>query len=218
MTKLLYIESSPRKKRSSSIAISTVFLDEYRRLHPNDEIVVVDLWKRVLPPFDGEVINAKYALLHGQSHTDAQAHAWKAVEEIIAEFKSADCYVISLPMWNFGIPYQLKHYIDILVQPGYTFSYSPQSGYQGLVTGKQLLLIYARGGEYGAEKGGQELDLQTRYMETIMGFIGFKNPISILIEPTLGGSEVKEKSLEKAREQAKSIASSFPSIPATARR
>ena len=209
MAKLLYIEASPRKKRSSSIAVSNVFLTEYKKLHPNDEIITVDLWKKALPAFDGDVIDAKYAIMHGEKSSEAQAKAWKAVEDIISEFKSVDKYVISMPMWNFGIPYKLKHYIDVLVQPGYAFSFSPDAGYKGLITGKKALLIYARGGAYGAETGLQELDLQTRYMETILKFIGVENLSSIIIEPTLASPEVKEKALQNAKEQALKAAPSF---------
>jgi FMN-dependent NADH-azoreductase len=210
MAKMLYIEASPRKKRSYSISTSSVFLNEYRRLHPQDEIVSLDLWKRELPRFDGDVIDAKYAILHGQSHTQEQAKAWKAVETTIAEFKSADKYVISLPMWNYSIPYKLKHYIDVLVQPGYTFSYSAKEGYKGLVTGKKILLIYARGGAYGAETGAQQFDLQTRYMETILQFIGFENFTSLLIEPTLSEDATqKEAVVKRAKEQALQLAATF---------
>src|ERR1700722_16456963 len=150
MARLLYIESSPRKQRSSSIEIAKFFLNEYSQAHPKDEVVIVDLWKKELPQFDGDVIDSKYAIMHGQPHTEAQVKAWKKVEDMIAEFKSADKYVISLPMWNFGIPYKLKHYIDILVQPGYAFTVTPE-GYKGLITNKKVLLIYSRGGEYGQE-------------------------------------------------------------------
>lgn len=207
MAKLLYIESSPRKQRSSSIAISQVFLNEFRKLHPKDEVVVLDLWKKNLPPFDGDVIDAKYAIMHGQKHTDAQVKAWKAVEDIISEFKSADKYVISLPMWNFGIPYRLKHYIDILVQPGYAFSASP-SGYKGLITGKKALVIYSRGGAYGSGTA-KELDLQTRYMKEILEFIGFKDIESIVIEPTLDTPEKKEQAMSQAKEKALKDAANF---------
>jgi FMN-dependent NADH-azoreductase len=196
MAKLLYIESSPRKKRSASIAVSDAFLQEYRSAHPQDEVVVLDLWKRELPSFDGDVI-------------DAQKKAWNNVERCITEFKDADKFVISLPMWNFSIPYKLKHYIDLLVQPGYTFSYSPDSGYKGLVTGKEMLLICARGGAYGAETGAQHLDLQLRYMETILGFIGFQNIQSIVIEPTLAAPEVKDSALQAAKENAKKLAQGY---------
>jgi len=209
MAQLLYIESSPRKKRSASIAVSETFLQEYRKAHPQDEVVVVDLWKKELPPFDGEVIDAKYAIMHGQPHTDEQKKAWKNVEGCIAEFSRADKYVLSLPMWNFGIPYKLKHYIDLLVQPGYTFSYSPETGYKGLIVGKKMLMICARGGAYGQETGAQHLDLQTRYMETILGFIGFQNIETILIEPTLSSNEIKDKALKSAQEKAKALALEF---------
>ncbi len=209
MAKLLYIESSPRKKRSSSIQLSHEFLNEYRKLHPKDEVVVLDLWQKELPSFDGDVIDGKYAILHGQKFSEAQAQAWKAVENVIEEFKSADKYVISLPMWNFGIPYKLKHYFDVITQPGYTFSFSPQTGYQGLVTNKKIVVVYSRGGAYGAETGGQNLDFQKPYMETILGFIGFKDIQSILIEPTLDTPEKKEHSIAQATKQVHKLASHF---------
>ena len=207
MTKLLYIESSPRKKRSSSIAIAKVFLEHYRKAHPQDEIVTIDLWNKELPPFDGDVIDAKYAITHGTSHTEAQAKAWKPVVALINEFKSGDKYVFSLPMWNFSIPYQLKHYIDLLVQPGLAFSYTPEEGYKGLITSRKALMIYSRGGAYGAETG--ELDLQTRYMKTILGFIGLTDLASIIIEPTLASAELKEEALKKATDQAQRVARDF---------
>lgn len=208
MARLLYIEASPRKKRSSSIAVSKIFLDAYAEKHPQDEIVEIDLWKKKLPPFDGDVIDAKYAIMHGKTHTQQQAAAWKEVESAIAEFKNADKYVISLPMWNFGIPYKLKHYIDVLVQPGYMFKVSDK-GYEGLVKGKKMLLIYSRGGAYGAETGGQKLDMQKSYMETIVQFIGFTHPLSIVIEPTLSGDEKKDQAVHKASDQALKAAAQF---------
>ena len=168
----------------------------------------IDLWKKKLPSFDGDVIDAKYAILHGQSHTPSQASAWKEVEALIAEFKNADKYVISLPMWNFGIPYKLKHYIDILVQPGYTFQVS-EKGYEGLIKGKKMLVIYSRGGAYGAEGGAQKLDMQKSYMDTVLPFIGFTHPLSIVIEPTLEGEEKKDQALRKTNDQALKTAAQF---------
>jgi FMN-dependent NADH-azoreductase len=208
MAKLLYIEASPRKKRSSSIAVARLFLDAYKKAHLKDEVKEVDLWKKELPEFDGDVIDAKYAIMHGQPHSEQQVSAWKEVEKIIEEFKAADKYVFSLPMWNFGIPYKLKHYFDILVQPGYTFTVTPQ-GYQGLVNDKKILMIYSRGGAYGVDTGALDLDLQKRYMETILNFIGFKSFESIVVEPTLSGEEKKEASLKIGREKAQQLASTF---------
>jgi FMN-dependent NADH-azoreductase len=210
MARLIYIESSPRRQRSHSAETAKAFLDAYRKNHREDQIVTIDLWKKMLPQFNGDVINAKYAILHGKPHTEEQAKAWKAVEEAIGEFKDGDKFVISLPMWNYSIPYKLKHYIDILVQPGYTFSYSPDEGYKGLVTGKKMLLICARGGAYGPKSGTQEFDHQIPYMKTILKFIGFEDISTLLVEPTLSGTpEEIEAMLNKAKEQAKKMAENF---------
>jgi FMN-dependent NADH-azoreductase len=69
MARLLYVEASPRKERSASTVVATAFVEEYRKTHPGDEIDTLDLWGTTLPEFNGEVIDAKYAILHGQPHT-----------------------------------------------------------------------------------------------------------------------------------------------------
>jgi FMN-dependent NADH-azoreductase len=208
MSQLLYIESSPRKERSASISIANTFTEEYLKTHPGDSVDVLDLWSNELPPFDGDTMNAKYAILHGEKHSDAQLKAWKPVEVLIDNFKSADKYLISLPMWNFGIPYKLKHYIDLLIQPTYTFSFSPEEGYKGLVTGKPVVLVYARGGAYSAGTGAEGFDYQTSYMEHILGFIGFTDIRSIIIEPTLMSTpDQKDEIMKAARKQAQMISS-----------
>lgn len=208
MSKLLYIECSPRKDRSRSIAVAKAFLDEYKARHHDDEIVTLDLWDANLPEFDGFTIDAKYQVLHGEAFTDEQQQAWQAVVDICDEFKSADKYVISLPMWNFGIPYKLKHYIDVIAQPGQTFSFDPASGYSGLVTGKPVTVIYARGGAYGSEEA-RGMDLQKGYMDLLLGFIGFTDVCSILVEPTLGAPDDVAAMEAKAMAEARSVAADF---------
>ena len=209
MARLLYIEASPRKKRSASIEIAKTFVSEYEKSNPGDDVEVLDLWSTELPEFDGQVIDSKYAILHGLDHTDEQRQAWSAVEKVISQFNSADKYLFSLPMWNFGIPYKLKHYIDVIVQPGYTFSFSPDEGYKGLVSGKPVAVVYARGGAYGSGTGMEGYDLQKAYLEHVLGFIGFTDFQTILVEPTLGSPEDQEKGMAAARDQAKNIATGF---------
>ena len=209
MARLLYIEASPRKQRSSSIKVAKMFISEYQRTHPGDIVETLDLWNTSIPEFDGHVIDSKYVILHGLEHTDDQKQAWKAVEDVISQFTSADKYLFSLPMWNFGIPYKLKHYIDVIVQPGYTFSFSPEEGYQGLMTGKPVAAIYASGGAYGADTGMESFDLQKAYLKLILGFIGFSDLQTIAVEQTLSSPEVKDKLLEKAEDRAKSVAAGF---------
>ena len=209
MERLLYIETSPRKDRSASIEAAKTFIGEYKRTHPEDVVETLDLWTTHLPEFDGHVIDSKYAILHGLEHTDEQRQAWKGVEDVIGQFTEADKYLFSLPMWNFGIPYKLKHYIDLIVQPGYTFSFSPEEGYKGLITDKPIAVIYARGGAYGSGTGSESYDLQKAYLEHILGFIGFKDFQTLLVEPTLVSPEDNKKIMEAAREQAKAMAARF---------
>ena len=210
MSTLLYIQCSPRGQRSKSITVADAFVETYKQKHPDDKIVTLNIFKEKLPAFDGLAVQAKYTILHGQKHSKEELQAWKKVEKIIEQFKSADKYVLAVPMWNFGIPYRLKQYIDILVQPGYTFSYSPETGYKGLVAGKPLLAVYARGGEYPAGSPAEAFDMQTKYLQLILGFIGFTNVRSVIIEPTLQGSaEAIEAKVQQAAIVAKKIAENF---------
>ncbi|MBX3439797.1 MAG: NAD(P)H-dependent oxidoreductase [Planctomycetaceae bacterium] len=208
MATLLYIESSPRKARSKSIAAARAFLEVYKASHPNDRVVTLDLWDKKLPEFDGFTIDAKYQVLHGQGFSPEQQQAWQAVVDLCDEFKAADKYVLSLPMWNFGIPYKLKHYIDVIAQPGQTFSYDPATGYSGLVTGKPMTVIYARGGAYSSDdmKG---IDFQKGYLDFLLGFLGFKDFHSVLVEPTLAAPEDVRKSESDAIAQARKLAETF---------
>ena len=209
MSKVLYIQSSPRGGRSKSLAVADAFIQMYQQGHPEDLIETLNVFDADLLPFDGLVVRAKYTILHGKQHTAEEAEAWKAVEGVIEQFTSADKYVLAVPMWNFGIPYRLKQYIDILIQPGYTFSFSPEQGYKGLVLGKPAFIAYARGGEY-SDPAYAALNHQSTYLETILGFIGFSKISSVVVEPTLmGGEEVAQKALAEACEQAELLAKNF---------
>lgn len=208
MAKLLYIESSPRKNRSKSISVAHEFIAKYKATHPSDEVVTLDLWEKQLPEFDGYTIDAKYQVMHGQNFDANQQKAWQAVVDVCDEFKSADKFLFSLPMWNFGIPYKLKHYIDVLAQPGQTFSFDPATGYSGLVTGKPVAVVYARGGAYGSDQA-KGMDLQKGYMDLLLGFIGFRDIQSILVEPTLASPADVAKAEAAAVESAHAIAAKF---------
>jgi FMN-dependent NADH-azoreductase len=198
------------KERSFSLRTAQAFLESYRQSHPGDAVRTVDVFDGALPEFGVLQVAAKYKILHGKPSSPGEAAAWKCVEGCIADFRAADKYVISSAMWNFGLPYMLKKYIDILVQPGYTFTYSPAAGYKGLVTGRPAMLILARGGAYGEGTGAEAYDLQKPYLETILRFIGFTRIETILVEPTLmGGQEAAAEKLAAAAALAREKARSF---------
>jgi len=210
MSRLLYIQSSPRGKRSHCIAVADAFVETYKQKHPDDEVMTLNVFEASIPDFDGAAVQAKYAILHGQPHSKEEQRAWKTVEKLIEQFTSADKYVLAVPMWNFSIPYRLKQYIDLLVQPGYTFGYSEDTGYEGRIVGKPMLAVYARGGQYPAGSEGAAFDLQAKYIELIFGFIGFENIRSVFVEPTLqAGPDVAAEKQREAINQAKEIAGVF---------
>jgi FMN-dependent NADH-azoreductase len=208
METLLYIEASPRGERAKSTRVAKEFIAAYQKANPSVQIEHINLWKVSLPAFDGDMLDAKYAVLSGQNQTPEQEAAWKTVSEMADVFKSADKYVFSVPMWNFGIPYKLKHYIDIITQPGLTFSFSPQEGYKGLVSGKALI-VYARGGAYPEGSETEAYDMQTKSFGMHLGFIGITDQTNIIVEPTLAAPDAVDSTVAKAVDLAASKAASF---------
>ena len=209
MPKLLYIEASPRKSRSKSIEVAHVFLGELQKKYPSVAVDNLDLWTTELPAFNGDTIDAKYAVLNGQTFTPEQAQAWRRVEAVTNRFKKPDWYLFSLPMWNFGLPYVLKHFIDVIIQPGLTFSFSPKEGYKGLVTGKKAAIVYSRGGAYGPGTGAEGYDLQSKGLAGILGFIGVTDQTNLFVEPTLGAPADVDAVVAKAKEAAVAAAGSW---------
>jgi FMN-dependent NADH-azoreductase len=209
MPKLLYIEASPRKSRSKSIEVAQVFLSELQKRQPSLQTDKLDLWATELPPFNGHTLESKYAIINGQAFTPEQATAWRAVEAVADRFKAADWYLFSLPMWNFGLPYVLKHYIDLLVQPGLTFTFKPDEGYKGLVTGNKAAMVFARGGAYSPGTGAEEYDLQSKALSGILGFIGITDQTSIFVEPTIGAPADVDAIVAKAKETATAAAKAW---------
>ena len=209
MAKLLHILASPRVE-SYSTRVTKAFLDSYRQARPNDRIEVLDLFQADIPPFHAPQAKAKYAVAAGQTPRDEAEAAWQPVIKTINHFKGFDKYVISSPMWNFGVPYRLKQYIDVLVQPSLTVAYSPEKGYAGLVTGKPLMLILARGGTYRTGNPSETFDFQEPYLRTIFGFIGFTDIRTVYIQGTMQNKpEQVEADTRKAIAEASDAAMEF---------
>jgi FMN-dependent NADH-azoreductase len=210
MSKVLYIKASPINERSYSAAVADAFVEAYKKANPKDEVKVLDLFAARLPAFDDAAVSGKYKIMHGKPHSAKEKQAWEKVVAVINEFKNADKYVMAVPMWNFSIPYRLKQYIDVIVQPGQTFTVDSAGNYKGLVTGKPVLVVYARGGEYPAGTAAEAFDLQKKYLELILGFIGFTDVRSVIVEPTLAaGPAVAEQKRAAAIEKAGKMAREF---------
>jgi len=208
MTKLIYIEVSPRKERSHSIAVAEAFLDAYRAANPDHEIDKMDLWDTELPELNMAMIDAKYRLLDLDTLDEREANAWKDVEAVFNRVNSADKVVISTPMWNFNVPYKLKHLIDIIIQPDLAFAVV-EGGYEGLIKGKPAMVIVARGAAYMPPSDFFEVDFQKRYIDFLLSFIGFEDIRALVVEPMLSPPEEQAATRAKLIEEAKAAAAAF---------
>lgn len=205
MANLLYVESSPRKQRSASIEVAKAFLDAYRASHPGHTIETIDVWDLALPEFDGAAIEAKYAGIEGRERTDEQKRVWKTIESLARPFKEADTIVISAPMWNWGIPYKLKHLIDVVSQKDILFTFD-ERGLLGLLTGKKAVLVLAKGIDYAPESASRSWDVQTSYLTVWLNSNGITDITLIPVEKTLFGPEVDQGSRDAAKARAIDVA------------
>ena len=145
MTKLLFIQASPRGEQSKSIQVAQTYLDALKATNPALEMDVLPIWETELPAFDGDKANAKVNVFLGQEQSPVQQTAWDQVVEIASRFIAADRYLFAVPMWNGTIPYRLKQYIDIIHQPGLLFGLKPETGYFGLLENKHATLVLTSG-------------------------------------------------------------------------
>ncbi len=207
MAKLLHIQASPMGDLSFSLRAARAFVEAYAASHSGDSIEILDLWKTDLPHFDFTAASGKYKIMRGMEHSGEEARAWQAVTRLIGHLKSADKVLVSTGMWNFSIPYRLKHYLDIIIQPGLTFAFDPEKGYSGLVTGKPLQLIMASGGEYPSGTPAAGYDFQKPYLEMIFGFIGFTDIRTLRVEGAL--TPAADSNLQEVAEEARAAGRAF---------
>jgi len=211
VSRLLYVEASPRKERSASIEVCKAFLEAYRAANPDDEIERLDIWSAELPEFNGEVLEAKYSGLTGASLTVQQETAWAGIRALAQPFLDADKLLFAVPLWNFGIPYRLKQLIDLISQKDILFSFDG-NGFQGLMKARKATVVYARGLDYRSPDSStpSELyDLQKPYMEMWLRFIGVTSVSDIIIEKTLLGSDMDHAGRLKAKNSAMVLAGRF---------
>jgi len=189
---ILHITSSPRGAASFSNRVAENVLGELRRRHADASIVTRDLARKPLPHVDADFVTATRSPEGPQ--TDTQRGLLALSDELVDELLAADIVVIATPMINFTIPSNLKAWIDYVARAGRTFSYS-EAGPEGLVTGKHVILVAARGGVY-ADK--QALDFQVPYLKSVLAFLGMTDVEVLEVEGTAFGPEAAEKAVEAA--------------------
>jgi FMN-dependent NADH-azoreductase len=212
-TRLLHVIATPRGLASNTARVSSCLLEALREEDEDLHVTTLDLFRADLPSVAGKNIESKYRLMTGQSINDDAQDSWKQIEQTIEQFMAADVYLFTVPMWNLGIPYALKYYIDAIVQPGYLFRYTPEGLVEGLVKDKTMLLVISSGSDYTTEPYASSNFVES-YLRAIFGFVGLTDIHVFHANGMDMGAEVRKAGQRSAIAQAREFARSGAWRPA----
>ncbi len=192
MTTLLQINASLNKGNGQSSLLANQFVAAFHTRRPEAKIIVRDVAAaEPVPHLNAERFGAFITKPEERSAAQRAVVAYSDI--LINELKEADVIVLGLPMYNFGVPSQLKAYFDHIARVGVTFKYTEQ-GPVGLLTGKKVYVFAARGGLYA----GTPMDTQTSYVRDFLRFLGMSDVEFVYAEGLAISPESKETGLAKA--------------------
>lgn len=192
MTTLLQINASINTDTGQSSQLAHQFVAAFHRSHPHAKVVVRNVAAaESVPHLNAERFGA--FVTRAEERSTAQHAVVAYSDALIDELQQADVIVLGLPMYNFGVPSQLKAYFDHIARAGVTFKYT-EKGPEGLITGKKAYVFAARGGLYA----GTPMDTQTSYVRDFLRFIGISDVEFVYAEGLNLGAQSKEAGLAKA--------------------
>ncbi len=204
--KLLHIDSSILGAHSASRQISHEVAERLRAEGGSVEVTHRDLAADPLPHLELGNLPSNHPLAANLSPEVRAAHGAEITrsEAALQEFLAADVVLIGAPMYNFTVPSQLKAWIDRILIAGQTFSYGPQ-GPQGLIKGKRVIAVVARGGFYGQGSPFAAFEHLESYLSAVFGFIGVTD-ISFIVAEGLGaGPDARASAVERATAAAREL-------------
>ncbi|NYT72259.1 NAD(P)H-dependent oxidoreductase [Halomonas sp. QX-2] len=189
-TRALVITSSILAENGQSIALANRFIEQASAR--NDvNVTQRDVVKTSLPHLDISELGA-WQVAAAERTSEQQVLAARS-DELLAELRANDVLVIAVPMYNLGIPSQLKAWFDRVLRAGETFRYT-ENGPQGLVEGKRAIILAARGGQYA----GTEFDSQTPHLKAMLGLMGIKEVDVVYAEGLNLGEQQREAAIKEA--------------------
>lgn len=194
MTRILIVTSSANGAASVSSRLAEAHAAQLAAARAGIEIVRRDVGADPLP----HLTHATVAAIKGTPESDAELAARALSDALVAEVAAADLIVIASPMYNFGMSSTLKAWFDHVLRAGVTFRYG-ENGPEGLMTGKQAVVIESRGGVY-SEGPGAALDGQEAHIRTLLGFIGIDDVTFVRAEKLSYGPEAAAAAIAEARE------------------
>lgn len=217
MTSILHVKASPGHRTSHSEEAALALINRLRTGLPAASIDTIDVWNLALPEFDAAMIEAKFAVLRARDASEEQRRRWDQAVQISRRFNRADLYVFSLPMWNFGVPYRLKHFIDIVTLPGENWMWTREGGYVPLLRDKRAVLVVSSANRYDddAAVGAPQSDFQRPFMRRWLQFIGVDVVKEICVSPTLTDPAQVATLKARARAEAERFAASLSTVAPT---
>lgn len=188
---ILQINASARREGANSTRIANTIVARLQSANPAAILTLRDLAIDPHPILDETALGALFTPAEKRT---ADQIARVAVDDVlIAEVQAADVIVLGVPMYNFGVPVQLKNWIDAVARNGVTFRYT-ETGPEGLLKGKKVYVGLARGGRYR----GTETDSQVPYLKTVFGFLGMTDVHFIYAEGLNMGPEASQQGFAQA--------------------
>ena len=193
MTTILQINTAARSQGANSTLLVNELTEKLQQSNPGAQVVVRNLQAEPLPHLDDSILGAFFT--PAEQRTPEQAAISARSEALIAELQAADIIVLGAPMYNFGVSSQLKTYFDFISRAGITFRYTAD-GAEGLVKGKKVFVVTARGGKYL----GTPNDRLTPYLQIFLGSLGMTEVNFIYAEGVAMGPDAASAALAGARE------------------
>ena len=189
--KILQINSSARSAGANSTRLADAVTTRLKAANPGAVVELRDLAAHPHPVLDEAALGALFT--PAEQRSPEQAARVALDDALIAQLQSADAIVIGVPMYNFGVPVQLKTWIDAIARAGVTFRYT-ENGPEGLLKGKKVYVALARGGLYRDTPA----DSQVPYLKGVLGFLGMTDVEFIYAEGLAMGPETADKAFAEA--------------------
>ena len=192
--KILQINTAARSEGANSTKLAAAISRRLKAKHPEALLEVRDLAANPHPVLDEAALGALFT--PADQRTSEQAARVALDDALIAQTQSADVIILGVPMYNFGVPVQLKTWIDAIARAGVTFRYT-ENGPEGLIKGKKVYLALARGGIYRDTPN----DSQVPYLKTVLGFLGMTDIECVYAEGLAMGEEAAVQAFASAEAQ-----------------
>ncbi|MEQ8830616.1 MAG: NAD(P)H-dependent oxidoreductase [Alphaproteobacteria bacterium] len=200
MTTLLHIDASPRAERSLTRTLSAAFIDSWRTVRPDDQVIRRDIGLQPPPALTEAWIAAAFTA--PEARTPAQDDILSLSDTLITELEHADVVVIGTPMHNYGMPTALKAWVDHVIRIGRTFSFDLERGdfpLRPTLSGKHLALLTSAG-EFGFEPGGvrEAMNHLDTHIRAIQHYLGIAQTHHVAIEYQEFGDQRHKQSVDAA--------------------